>query len=148
MRNRLVSLCAAALAVGASLVPGTVFAGGQQIAAEISPDGKRVLVHTYRCGTPAAVAVTGSAEGLVNGQRRQMPLTITRTDDPAVFSIARQWPEDGVWVLTLTGSGERSASALVELAPGPKLKIASQESRYTPAELREVDAALARQARK
>jgi hypothetical protein len=148
MRNRLVSVCAATLAVGVVLVPGTVFAGGQQIAAEISPDGKSVLVRTYRCGTPASVAVTGSAEGLVNGQRRRLPLTITRTDDPAVFSIARQWPDDGVWVLTLTGSGQRSASALVELAPGPKLKIASQESRYDPAGEREVDAALARQARK
>jgi hypothetical protein len=143
MRNRL-----ATLAVGVVLVTGSVFAGGQQIAAEIGPDGKSVLVRTYRCGTPAGVAVTGSAEGLVNGQRRRVPLTIARTDDPAVFSITRQWPDDGVWVLTLTGSGERSASALVELAPGPKLKIASQESRYTPAELREVDAALARQARK
>jgi len=125
---------------------GTAFAGGQQIAAEVAPDGKALLVRTYRCGTPASLAVSGAAEGLVNGQRRRISLSIGRTAEPGVFSVAQQWPSEGVWVLTLTAAGQRSASALVELAAGPKLKIASQESRYSPAAPREVEAALARQA--
>jgi hypothetical protein len=133
-------------AAAASSHASAAFAGGQQIAAEVAADGKTMLVRTYRCGTPARLAVSGAAEGLVDGQRRRIPLTIARTGDPAVFSVTRQWPSEGAWVLTFTAAGERPASALVELAPGPALKIASQESRYTPAAAREIDAALARRA--
>ena len=142
--RRLVPVAAALVLASAA----AAFAGGQQIAAEVAPDGKTLLVRTYRCGSPASLAVTGTAEGLVNGQRRTIPLTITRASEPAVFSVVPQWPSEGAWVLTFTAAGERSASALVELAAGPKLKIASQESRYVPAAKGEVDAALTRQARR
>jgi len=133
------------LAVAILLVAtGAAFAGGQQIAAEVAPDGKTILVRTYRCGTPSSLVVTGTAEGSLNGLRRHLPLSIARTDEPGVFSVAQQWPQEGTWVLTFTAAGKRPASALIELAPGPKLKIASQESRYTPVAAQEVEAALAR----
>jgi hypothetical protein len=138
-----------ALGLAATLLAaGTALAGGQQIAAEVATDGKAILVHTYHCGTPAAIKLTGTAVGLVNGERRQIPLAITRTADLAVFSVARQWPSEGAWVLTLTGAGERSVSSLVELASGSQLKIVSQSSRYEPAPEREISAALTRLAQK
>jgi hypothetical protein len=142
--GRLVPLAAAILLASTT----AAHAGGQQISAEVAPDGKGLLVRTYRCGTPASLSLTGTAEGLVNGQRRQIPLKMAQVADSAVFSVAQQWPGDGAWVLTFTAAGERSASAIVELAAGPKLKIASQESRYAPAALREVEAVLARMARR
>jgi hypothetical protein len=145
VRHRWLALVAAAIVLEPAPI---VFAGGQQIAAEVAPDGKTILVRTYRCGTPASLTVTGTAEGLVQGQRRCIPLKIERSAEPAVFSVARQWPSEGAWVLTFTAAGERAASALVELSAGSSLKIVSQESRYTPAATREVEAALARLAKR
>ena len=122
---------------------GSVSAGGQQISAEASPDGKSVVVRTYRCGSPAGLSVNGTAEGLVGGERKSIPLKIGRAAEPGAFTVTRQWPVEGTWVLVFTAAGERSASALVELLPGEKIRIASQESTYEKPSAQRVAAALA-----
>jgi hypothetical protein len=118
----------------------TAHAGGQQIAAEVRPDGQSLVVRTYRCGLPASLALTGSAHGLVGGDRRTIPLKIHRDSEPGAFTVARQWPAEGSWVLTFAVAGGRSAA--VELAPGPGLRIVSQESVYDAPSPRRIEAAL------
>src|SRR5262245_40376275 len=88
-------------------------AGGQQVVAQVSPDGQSVLVRTYRCGTPSSLALRGTAEGLVAGERRSVELSITADSEPGVFRLARQWPAEGRWVLVLNVTGERGVSTLV-----------------------------------
>jgi hypothetical protein len=124
------------LALGMSLAAlGTAVAGGQQIAVEVAKDGKSLLVRTYRCGTPSSFTVSGRAEGIVDGQRRTIPLRVMPTAEPGVFAVERQWPAQGAWVLAFAAEGGRFVNALVELQPGSELRIASQESsvdRLTP----------------
>jgi hypothetical protein len=133
------------LALGFALtLAGNAFAGGQQIAVETAKDGGSLLVRTYHCGTPAEIRLTGSAEGVVNGQPRSVELTLARTNEPGVFAVSRQWPAEGAWVLTFTNERGAFVNALVELQPGAALKITSQESSRTKLTRPRIDAALKR----
>jgi hypothetical protein len=132
----------AAVAFGLAGIAGVAWAGGQQLKAEVGADGRSIVVRTYRCGTPSTLALAGTAEGIVAGQRRTIELQVPLASAEGVFSVPRQWPSEGAWVLSFTLSGNRGASTLVELAPGATLKIRSQESTYEKPTARRIEAAL------
>jgi hypothetical protein len=128
------SLVAAVAFVGlASLAQ----AGGQQVVAWVSDDGQSVVVRTHRCGTPSSLALRGTAEGLVGGERRSRELAVTPGDEPGVFRVARQWPAEGRRALVLSVIGQNGVSTLVTLEPG-----ASQisDSPNLPREVWDLDA--------
>jgi len=117
----------------------SAWAGGQQVTAQAAADGQSVVVRTFRCGTPSSFTVLGTAEGVVNGERKTIPLAIGRAGEEGVFTVARQWPAEGKWALVFSVEGSHSVSTLVELEPGPTLRIARQKTTYekpTPAEVR------------
>jgi len=105
-------------------------AGGQQVVARVSDDGQSVVVRTYSCGTPSSLALRGTAEGLVSGERRSMELAVTPGNEPGVFRVARQWPTEGRWVLVLNVIGQNGVSTLVTLEPGASLRIAEQKQSF------------------
>jgi hypothetical protein len=78
-----------------------------------------VLVHASRGCVRGALTVTGTAEGLVNGERRSIRLDVAPADADSVYQIRRQWPSGGVWVLRLVvrvgdyGTAGSTATALV-----------------------------------
>ena len=77
------------------------------------------LVRPLACGDAASVVMTGTAEGIVNGARRSIPLELVSLPTPGVHAVQRQWP-DGQWVIALTGTcpgRQATASAIVPLAP-------------------------------
>ncbi len=117
-------------------------AGGQQVVARVSEDGQSVVVRTYRCGTPSSLALRGTAEGLVSGERRSVELEITAAAEPGVFRVARQWPAEGRWVLVLNVTGERGVSTLVTLEPGASLRIADQKQSFDKPQPERIAAAL------
>jgi hypothetical protein len=134
-----------AVVVLGGLAP-SAWAGGQQVTAQAAADGKSVVVRTYRCGTPSSFAVLGTAEGIVDGQRKTIPLTIGRASEEGVFNVARQWPAEGKWALVFSVDGAHAVSALVELEPGPTVRIARQKASYekpTPADVHAVLASAA-----
>ena len=119
-------------------------AGGQQVVARVSDDGQSVVVRTYRCGTPSSLALRGTAEGVVSGERRSVELEITAASEPGVFRVARQWPAEGRWVLVLNVTGERGVSTLVTLEPGASLRIAEQKQSFERPQPDRIAAALGR----
>jgi hypothetical protein len=64
-------------------------------------------------GTPTVRDLSGAAEGMVNGQRRTVPLHFDVTPTPGVFAVRAQWPTQGTWLVRIT-LGE-STTALVSL---------------------------------
>jgi hypothetical protein len=86
-----------------------------------------LYVHAFHHGTPTAFPVSGTAEGLVSGARRTISLEFKTTSRPGVYSLRKQWPNDGIWTLVVgvtQGEGEgNTASAIVEL--GADGKVAS-----------------------
>ena len=81
--------------------------------------GAYLLVHAFHHGTPLSFPVSGTAEGIVNGERRTVSLEFKNTSRPGVYALHKQWSSDGVWTLVLgvtQGDGEmNTVKAVVEL---------------------------------
>jgi len=81
--------------------------------------GAFLLVHAFHHGTPMNFPVSGTAEGIVRGERKTISLALKPTSRPGVYALHKQWADDGVWTLVLSvtqGNGEgNTVSAVVEL---------------------------------
>lgn len=115
-------------------IASPALAGGFQISVE-TPAGSAdqqmkdvvLIARTYGCHQPADARLAATAEGLVNGKRKSLPLEL-RSIGSGVYAIKQQWPSEGTWVLALTGAyNGMTSSVLVELGangnvqPGTRL---------------------------
>lgn len=75
--------------------------------------GAFLLVHSFHHETQVRDALSGRAEGLVNGKRQTITLTFDNTSRDGVRALRKSWPDGGVWVLVLTTGDHGSATALV-----------------------------------
>lgn len=82
-----------------------------------STQGAYLLVHAFHHGNPVAVPVTGTAEGLVNGERRTVSLKFTATSRAGAFALRKQWSDTGLWTLVIRVHQSETdvAQALVEI---------------------------------
>ena len=77
-----------------------------------------LYVHTFHHQNAINAPPRGTAEGIVGGQRRSIPLAFEATSRPGTFALRRQWPSEGMWMLVITtGPQEGSATALVDIGP-------------------------------
>ena len=77
-----------------------------------------LVVHAFHHGSPMAFPVSGTAEGLVNGERRSINLEFQKASRTGEFALRKQWPDQGTWTLILkVAQGEDGVSAIVDLAP-------------------------------
>ncbi len=68
--------------------------------------GAAMLVHVaLREGQLELTGITGSAEGIVNGARRSIPLRFETTSRPGVFALRRQWATEGAWLVRIAVRG-------------------------------------------
>ncbi len=120
MFTRAALVACAALATLAT----TAVAGPPWIAVEIpsnphhpSTRGATFLVRAYHHSSALDVPMRGTAEGLVDGKRRSLPLSIQKTNTPGVFAVRADLPEQGTWIVAVTiADGEATATALVTLS--------------------------------
>jgi hypothetical protein len=109
-------------------LPATAFAGPPWISIELPANpwepatrGAFLVVHAYHHGTPMAAPISGTAEGIVNGQRKTIQLDFDKTSRAGVFALRNQWGNAGRWVLVITVSqGDHAegdiAQAVVEVS--------------------------------
>jgi len=102
-----------ALAASLSLAP-LAFAGGAGVNVDGPMKDGNYVVHAYSCSGAASLHVTAFAEGVVNGQRRSLPLELNATKEAGVYTFPRSWPEQGRWLLRveLEGRGLATVAAL------------------------------------
>ncbi len=75
-----------------------------------------LLVHAFHHGTPMNFPVTGSAEGIVDGQRRSVKLGFAKTSRTGTFALKKQWLSEGTWTLMITVTqGESAGNAVTAL---------------------------------
>ena len=86
---------------------------------DASTRGAYLLVHAFHHQIPTSSPVRGTAEGLVNGDRRSVVLRFDSTSRPGVYALRKQWSDDGVWslVISVVPHEDNIAEALVELGP-------------------------------
>jgi hypothetical protein len=118
MFARIRPLSLAALFAAALATPAVAHAGPPWISIEYpvnpldqSMRGAFLLVHVFHHATPIVSAVEGTAEGIVNGERRTIKLEFTNTSRTGVYGLRRMWPTEGVWTLVI----KSGATAVVEL---------------------------------
>ena len=79
-----------------------------------------LVVHSFHHGTPMNFPVSGTAEGLVNGQRKTVKLDFARTSRDGVFALNKQWSDQGEWTLLISVAQgpEDKVTAVVDLSRG------------------------------
>ncbi|HET7602333.1 MAG TPA: hypothetical protein VFK36_04900 [Gemmatimonadales bacterium] len=83
-----------------------------------SMHGAYLLVHSYHVGQMAAIPLTGTATGMVDGKRQVISLVFEPTDVNGVSALRRTWPVEGSWVLAINAGGDIGPTALVSIANG------------------------------
>ena len=108
-----------------SLIAATPSFGPPWISIETPPNpydaasrGAFLVVHTFHHGQIVASGVQGTAEGIVAGARRSIPLAFDTTSRRGSYALRKQWPADGVWMLVInTGGQANGVTALVDIGP-------------------------------
>jgi hypothetical protein len=147
--TRFVATAAVALLIAAAASAGTMFrleiGPPVAIGTDFKLKGSVLAVRAVVCDDMAAARVTGTAEGMVNGERQSLALRLLPTKTPGVYAVQQQWPMRGQWVLHLAGecpSPKASASTIVPMQQNGFIRAKTQVLREsaTPAQ---VEAALA-----
>jgi hypothetical protein len=64
--------------------------------------GALMLVHAMTREGPAKVAdLNGTAQGIVNGARRSVPIRFDTTRQPGIYAVRKQWPSEGTWLVQI-----------------------------------------------
>lgn len=56
------------------------------------------------CHSPGETTLTATAEGLVNGMRKSIPLKVISLSTAGTFAVTREWPNEGIWVIQLVAT--------------------------------------------
>ena len=117
---------------------------GPPIAGNAQPAKSSLLVvRPGGCSDPAAAKITATAEGIVDGSRRSVPLTLRSLPTPGVHAVPKEWAQGGVWIVNLVGScGGKTAGAIVSLGPDANYRREAVKLLARPASAAEIDASL------
>ena len=116
-----------------------------------SQRGTFLLVHSFHHGTAMGYIVTGTAEGIVKGERRSVKLEFSGTAREGVYALRQTWPTEGTWTLVIKANQgpDDAATAVVDLGPDGAVAAVRvptmQRGQWTlpaPVSLGDVDAAL------
>jgi hypothetical protein len=101
MRKTIFSLTTAGLALAGYLIAGGFWlqVGNPEASPEAQKANAVVTLKVAGCHDPATAKVTARAVGTVNGERRSIPLELTKLSTPGMYAVSQQWPKDGKWVI-------------------------------------------------
>src|SRR2546423_1067378 len=122
-------------AVLAATLTISAFGGGMYLnfnTADASPEAKAkgaaFIVRMEGCHDAAKATYTGVAEGLVNGERKTIPLEILPLTSPGMFAIKFARPDTGVWILHVKSENEGAKVAV--LLPLPEHGLDRKNIKY------------------
>jgi hypothetical protein len=102
-----------------ALGEGFTFTLGSPVASQdFRAKGAAFVFRAEGCADTAKVQVSGTAEGLLKGERKSIPLQVLPMAKPGIYAVYQAWPAEGWWVVNLKGSCAASnAGALVPIGP-------------------------------
>ena len=156
----LVTLGGTALMLSAATRGSTTMFGGPWISIEAPGNpydnatrGAAFYVHTYRHTVPMDMTVSATAEGIVDGQRKSLPLAVTKSTQTGTYAVRNQWGSKGVWTVVVGATMTEMAvnmQALVEIdADGEVGRVTVPHTGMVPrvASIAEIDRGLRDRAR-
>ena len=89
---------------------------------EANPEARKlnaaIVVQAAGCHDPATAEVTATAVGMVGGERRTIPLKVTRLSQSGAFALTQQWPREGKWVIEIAArNATQFTNTLVAAGP-------------------------------
>ena len=91
------------------------------------------------CKSPEKTTVTATAEGVVDGTRRSIPLKIVPLSTAGTYAVTREWPAEGTWTVKLIATNpdykDYAVSVLVPIENGEFRWAGVKHLHGTPAEL-------------
>lgn len=111
---------AAVLALAGQLLAGGFYLqiGNPEASSEAKKLNAAVTVLATGCHDPALATLRATAIGMVNGERREIPLKLDKLSTPGMFAISQQWPKEGRWVIRLEAdNGAQFTSTLLTAGP-------------------------------
>jgi len=112
------------LALGIALttaLASLAHAGGSSARVEGPFKDGSYAVRTAECGVAAPLSVTASAEGVVNGERKSLPISLKATKQKGVYRFTHTWPADGTWLVRLTLNNGHGPATLAAISSDGKL---------------------------
>jgi hypothetical protein len=100
------------------------------------------VFRTEGCAEPEKSQIGATAEGIVKGERRSVPLKVMTSSKPGVYAVYQMWPAEGDWVVSLKGAcAGANAGAVVPIRANNFIR---ESSKFfpRPATDTEIDAAL------
>ena len=141
------------LAVAAQGAAGTFFRleVGPPAAAGINAKVKKaaLVVRSRLCTDEASVRISGTAEGVVNGARQSIVLDLVSLPAAGQYAIQRQWPDEGQWIVHLTGTCPATRATTSAIVPMTKAGFVRAKTQVLPevATRAQIEAALTDHAR-
>lgn len=117
---------------------------GPPVAGNAQPAKTSLLVvRPAGCADPASAQITATAEGMLNGARRSVPLKLSVLPTPGVHAVGKDWPNGGVWIINLVGTcAGKTAGAIVLVGPNAEYRREAVKHLPHPATPSEIDASL------
>jgi len=139
VRSAVIGFFIAALA----LADGFTFNIGNPVASGDYRSKTALFVfRTEGCADPAKAQISGTAEGLIKGMRRSVPLNLAKLSQPGVYGVNKSWTADGAWVVSLSGTCDHaSAGAIIPIGPGGFIRDSSKLLPHSPTNA-EIEASL------
>ncbi len=105
------------LAAALASAEGFKFTIGSPVAAqEFRFKSAAFVFRTENCAEPEKPQVSATAEGLVKGARKSLPLQVAPLSKPGVYAVFQNWPAEGAWLVNLKGAcGRVEAGALIPI---------------------------------
>jgi hypothetical protein len=99
------TLSASFIFAGLTLAGGLRLEVGNPVASPEAKEKHAVLVaRITACQSPEKTNITATAEGIVDGSRRTIPLPLIPLSTPGTFAVTREWPTQGNWAVKMTAT--------------------------------------------
>lgn len=71
---------------------------------EAKAQGAALVARMTSCQSPEKTNVMATAEGVVDGKHRTIPLHVIPLSTPGTFVVTREWPTEGSWAVKLVAT--------------------------------------------
>ena len=97
-----------------------------------------LVAWTTACHSPEKTTLTATAEGVVNGMRKSIPLRVISLSAPGNFAVTREWPNGGIWAIKMVATNpeykDYATSAVVPIQNNAAQPEAARRYYHAPTE--------------